>query len=67
MPIIALHILLDLMGIMEIRTHRFYFIFVCQNNHDFRMPVSTTFAVGDYCIDPKSDIICRKKTKLDNK
>jgi hypothetical protein len=22
------------MGIMEIRTHRFYFIFVCQNNHE---------------------------------
>ena len=61
MPIIDLYIVLYLMDIMEIRTHLFYFIFVCQNNHDFRISFSTTFAIGDYCIDPKSDIICKAK------
>jgi hypothetical protein len=49
------------MDIMEIRTYLFYFIFVCQNNHDFRIAFSTPFAVGDYCIDPKSDIIWKTK------
>ena len=61
MPIIDLHIVLYLMDIMEIRTYRFYFIFVCQNNNDSRISFSTAFAIGDYRIDPKSDIICEAK------